>query len=158
MRGSEDRYVAHTGRRSFALCLLECACTVATYPGSRRPRDEVAIVQSRDTTIDEVDGREAGLFTNEFEVLPGQHSVVARVSAKRDNMRASSLEGLRVCFVAERGRTYLVAPYVLTSRPPWRWTAQIIDKSNQTRVDVHYPRPGQTDCPVPLHMPEQPRR
>jgi hypothetical protein len=59
------------------LALLTSACTIVTYGGPRRSREQVAILYAGNgTKIVRVDGRPfKGDKSQKFEVLPGQHSV-----------------------------------------------------------------------------------
>jgi TonB family protein len=117
---AENKQLAHVINRahlalSIALgCAFNSACasTLAAYPGPRRPAAEVARLHAPDMEIEEIDGYQAGLATGEFEVVPGTHSVLVRIVARRKNLRFGSDESLRVCFSSEAGHTYAILPRV----------------------------------------------
>jgi hypothetical protein len=63
-----------------ALVLVGGACTTVTYPGPRRPSDQVALLEARDVAIDEIDGLDVRGKGARFEVLPGDHQLVVHLA------------------------------------------------------------------------------
>ena len=136
--------------RPLGMLLLVGGCTTAIYSGPRRPANEVATLKPSDTMIEEIDGMRLQAPSGEFEVLPGQHSLLVFVYAERSAPYVHRLffsqYPQRVCFNAKPGRTYLVSPKELGNG---QWEPQIIDQTTLYWVSTRRPQPGASDCLVP---------
>jgi hypothetical protein len=109
-------------------------CANALYPGPRRPKSEVAIIETDATSIDSLDGHHVGT-TETIEVLPGPHSIgIALLDIQVGYVsRVAYSEPVKLCFEAHPGRTYRTRP---GSLGPRSWQPEIIDTTNQIRVKV----------------------
>ena len=76
---------------STILTLAACGCTMATYPGPRLPKEQVAYIDHRYTfgvtiCVERIDGLEnKGTkfhFASSFEILPGPHEIRIWVSER----------------------------------------------------------------------------
>jgi hypothetical protein len=63
-----------------AVVLGASACATAIYPGPKRPSRQLAIIEGRDLTIDEIDGIDVRRKGLRFEVLPGDHMMVVELA------------------------------------------------------------------------------
>jgi hypothetical protein len=141
--------------RSLAWVILilssACAATTATYDGPRRPWGEVSTIHSFDFEIETVDGKSGGVFSNRFEVLPGQHLLQVRMEARRDFGSAYSRDSRRLCFTAGPGRDYVVIPRVLAVKgASFLWIAEVYDQVANLRLRVRYLKASDNVCPPPL--------
>jgi len=106
-------------------------CMEQMYPGPRRPRAEVALVQIDGTQLTRFDGEPTE--TDRLEVLPGLHALwVAlddRHSPAGPGWRAYSVRSLVVCFAAHAGHAYRARP-VYAGR---QWRPEIVD---ETRAEL----------------------
>lgn len=101
--------------RCWVLCATAVAaagCTHVQYPGPRRPRENVAIVEgSSGIGIHELDGRP--IVGGTLEILPGPHvlSVTLTDTTNYVVMTSTTQYGAeKVCFGARPGHSYLVRP------------------------------------------------
>ena len=67
-----------------AAVVLASACTTVTYPGPRRPGDQVATLEGRDVAVDEVDGLNLRGKKARLELLPGQRNLLVHLAWRRD--------------------------------------------------------------------------
>jgi hypothetical protein len=97
---------------AFLVLIAACGGATPTYPGPRRPPEEVATLTSEGLIrITGVDGREHS--GHHFEFLPGQHQVHFKVTFRGDEISdATAFKGMRrsclgdAKFVAEPGVAY----------------------------------------------------
>jgi hypothetical protein len=89
------------GRRAVPILVLGWSlgsgCTVAMYPGPKRPAAETALIKQAGASIEGIDGMKVPVGS-QFVVLPGPHSVEARSGAAMAS----------TCFVARAGHAYMV--------------------------------------------------
>jgi TonB family protein len=124
-----------------------CASSVIAYPGPRRPAQDVARLHARDFEIEEVDGYRSGWTSQDFELAPGTHMVLLRLSARRDRGGFWSEDSRRVCFVAEAGHSYAIVLRVLAAGA--RWVAlghRIADETSNGWVPSPALPPTETSC------------
>ena len=125
-----------------AIVLQGGACAMVTYPGPRLPSDQVAIVESRDVAIDELDGLDVRGKGPTFEVLPGNHTLVVRL-AKVTRYPAMPVVGgyaslarinrsgpIPFCVSARRKHSYMIEPHDAGAL----WEPIIFDGSPDVRV------------------------
>jgi hypothetical protein len=137
--------------RYLGICVLLSACSTVTYPGPRRPSDQVATIRTRGTDIIEIDGTRWPATRGEFEILPGSHSLLVHLNASTPNGPYSviyfhSKYPQRVCFTARPGRSYLVS---FNDRGNGSWDPRIFDEATLFWVTTRQPKAGQRDCRAP---------
>jgi hypothetical protein len=118
----------------FVVAALAGGCANTLYPGPRRPKSEVAVVETDATSIDSLDGQHVGT-TETIEILPGPHSIgIALLDVQVGYVSSVAYsDPVKVCFEARPGRTYRTRPGSLGART---WEPEIIDTTNQIRVKV----------------------
>jgi len=134
--------------RYLGICILTAGCSTITYSGPRRPREEVATIRTDGTEILELDGTRWPSVRGVFEVLPGPHSLLVRLSYSQSTnpyvvVVVFSKYPQMVCFVAKPGRNYLSSFNELGGG---RWEPRIFDQATLYWVSVRRPKPGQNDC------------
>jgi hypothetical protein len=128
--------------------VLVAGCTTVTYSGPRRPREQVATISTKGTSIIEIDGTLQQVTNGTFEMLPGRHSLLVHLSSSTPDgpyrvVYFHSKYPLRVCFVARPGHEYLAA---IDYQGNGRWEPRIFDQATLFWVTVRFPKPGQDDC------------
>jgi hypothetical protein len=121
--------IAKTKLFSSALALLFLsACTTLMYEGLALPDAEVAIVRGDRMTIATIDGKAVPYSGGNYatiKVLPGPHTISARLNDVRGNSTRSSKFEPTLSFYAAAGRQYVIRPaYVNTN-----WRPEVIEVS-----------------------------
>src|SRR5215471_11735453 len=124
-----------------ALCwLVVCSsCVTTLYEGPRKPASETALVESRDTVIDELDGKDVQKIRGESTVYllpPGPHVIGFRLLQVDTGLFttrvASSSQYIRACLLAEAQHRYLTAGRIAGRA----WTPEILDRgAGQLPID-----------------------
>jgi hypothetical protein len=140
---------------SILVALLGAGCTTAMYAGARRAEHEVAVIGSKDTRINYVDGKSVqddfvGGTKAKFELLPGRHSVGISLDARSFKILWTEVKysgTVTVCFDAGAGHRYTTVPIVSEDR----WAPRIIDEASGRAVESPCRRQ-----PVPVSAPPPP--
>ena len=108
------------------------ACTAVMYEGEKREIHEVALITSLDIMIETIDGKKPPLFRAgnnvTYHVLPGQHQLDVTLNKQIGGvMTYTSNESIRVGFIAEAGRVYVVHPIINGGK----WSPGVRDITNQ---------------------------
>lgn len=115
---------------------LLAACSNTLYPGPRRPRSEVATIETDAIFIDTLDGVYVGTGET-VEILPGRHALGIRLQDHERAVMADevlSAQPIVLCFEARAGRSYLARPAVVGLE---NWRPEIIDLDRQQVVKSH---------------------
>ena len=113
------------GRAVLAAVVIPAgACATVTYPGPRLPSDQVAIIESRNVAIDEIDGLDVRGKGATFEVRPGNHALVVRLAmvTRYPGMRVVG-GSLSLSKVARSGPM----PFCISTRPKHHYTLEPTD-------------------------------
>lgn len=107
------------------------ACSGPTYPGPRRPRAEVALLQATGGLIfhslDSVSVRDLPMvIVGDYEMLPGGHKIVAALLESRYKTEGH----MSMYVVMEAGHRYVASPVLLGNT----WTAQVMDSDTREVV------------------------
>jgi len=119
-----------------AWAALLAACSNTLYPGPRRPRSEVATIDTDATTITTVDGVYIGT-SETVEILPGHHALGIRLQEHERAVMADEVAAalpIILCFEARAGRSYLLRPAAVGLE---NWRPEIIDTTKQIAVKSH---------------------
>ncbi len=112
---------------------LASGCATATYPGPRRPSDQVAIIEGRDLYILWIDGMDVRGRRQRFEVLPGDHQLVVRLNYVDDYyviaVRHTSTP-MGLCVIAQPGHYYGLSANVAGSL----WEPVVLDGASHIQV------------------------
>jgi hypothetical protein len=112
-------------------------CTIAMYPGSERPLNEVAQITSRNTYIATVDGNKVpyNFFKDakfsKILVLPGKHELGVILAQEDGYIRNYSPIPVNVSFIAKASHVYEVFP--TTTDKFWR--PKIVDLALRYSID-----------------------
>lgn len=108
------------------------------YDGPVRPAAETATIESANTFVIMIDGRETNPMGNgdTFTVLPGDHTLAVKLndSVSGDVMRRTSHKARDITFSAKAGHTYRTFPYYPNNYKGGYWQVAIMDKSTQIVV------------------------
>jgi hypothetical protein len=110
------------------LLLAGCAPPLVAYTGARRPRGEVAVIESGDVTVQQIDDMKVR-YASRYEVLPGPHDLVVLHGEPRTEylvVRMLYTWSLGVCLKARPGGTYVIR---IVRGVGDRRRAMIIDKA-----------------------------
>jgi hypothetical protein len=112
------------------------ACTTVTYPGPRLPADQVAVVEGREVAIDAIDGLEVRGRGTTFEVRPGNHRLLVRLTettripgAAIAVTRFRYSEATPLCLSAQAKHVYIVE-----NKAGALWNPIIADGSSEVHV------------------------
>src|SRR4051812_8169360 len=96
-----------------ALAVSDGACTTVLYEGPALPESQVAVLTSRETIIDKVDGvtvrDDASGPSARFELLPGEHQVGVSLYRAIPGFLVSTVQRssfIVVCVELQAGHTY----------------------------------------------------
>ena len=133
-------------RRTFALqavlflaSVAPAACTTTMYNGPRRPEEDIAVISSRDTRINYVDGkwvRDIWAGSNaKYELLPGLHAIGISLELRTFKVIYTEIQYSKTithCFDAHAGAQYQTIPVIRGKK----WAPLIIDNVTGESVGV----------------------
>jgi hypothetical protein len=114
---------------------LVSGCATVTYPGPRRPSNQVAIIEARDVVVDWIDGIDVRGKRQRFEVLPGDHQLVVRLNYVSDYyviaVRHYSPKPIGLCVIAQPGHYYGLSANMAGSL----WEPVVLDGGSHIQVE-----------------------
>ena len=116
--------------------------TMQAYPGDRRPRDQVALIKSgfhfgEQGELLSVDGQELASNENKAEVLPGPHTITARLRVPHGSNVTYFSSAITLNLNAEAGHTYELFGEASGGgwlKAPTKFTIWIRDKESKAVV------------------------
>lgn len=116
--------------------------TMQVYPGEKRSPDQVALIKSgfhfgEQAELLSVDGQELGSNENKAEVLPGPHTITARLSVPQGSNVTYYSSAITLSLNAEAGHTYELFGEASGGgwfKAPTKFTIWIQDKDSKTVV------------------------
>lgn len=125
-----------------AVSVLSGCGTMQAYPGEARSPDQVAIIKpghrfGPNAEIISIDGRKLGSGEDRVEVLPGRHTISARVIVSNGEDMTVITNPMELHLDAQAGHTYLLFGEASGGgwfSPPTEFGIWIQDKDSNTLV------------------------